>query len=175
MISSKSDRNLKKLIKIYKNILNLAKSVIYHLLFCLIIFCVIVAKILLCLIISGILVLQNPISLLLLGFLLLCGVFLYLTIAFSFVLYFLKKDENKGLGYLYFLVQMILNLIWTPVFFGTKNILLALIVIILMDVFIILTIKKFYEVRKFAGLILIPYLIWTLFATYLNFGYFILN
>lgn len=101
--------------------------------------------------------------------------FLYLTIAFSFVLYFLKKDENKGLGYLYFLVQMILNLIWTPVFFGTKNILLALIVIILMDIFIILTIKKFYEVRKFAGLILIPYLIWTLFATYLNFGYFILN
>ena len=101
--------------------------------------------------------------------------FLYLTIAFSFVLYFLKKDENKGPGYLYFLVQMILNLIWTPVFFGTKNILLALIVIILMDVFIILTIKKFYEVRKFAGLILIPYLIWTLFATYLNFGYFILN
>ena len=101
--------------------------------------------------------------------------FLYLTISFSFVLYFLKKDENKGLGYLYFLVQMILNLIWTPVFFGTKNILLALIVIILMDVFIILTIKKFYEVRKFAGLILIPYLIWTLFATYLNFGYFILN
>ena len=101
--------------------------------------------------------------------------FLYLTIAFSFVLYFLKKDENKGLGYLYFLVQIILNLIWTPVFFGTKNILLALIVIILMDVFIILTIKKFYEVRKFAGLILIPYLIWTLFATYLNFGYFILN
>lgn len=101
--------------------------------------------------------------------------FLYLTIAFSFVLYFLKKDENKGLGYLYFLVQMILNLIWTPVFFGTKNILLALIVIILMDVFIILTIKKFYEVKKFAGLILIPYLIWTLFATYLNFGYFILN
>lgn len=101
--------------------------------------------------------------------------FLYLTIAFSFVLYFLKKDENKGLGYLYFLVQMILNLIWTPVFFGTKNILLALIVIILMDVFIILTIKKFYEVRKFAGLILIPYLIWTFFATYLNFGYFILN
>ena len=101
--------------------------------------------------------------------------FLYLTIAFSFVLYFLKKDENKGLGYLYFLVQMILNLIWTPVFLKKKNILLALIVIILMDVFIILTIKKFYEVRKFAGLILIPYLIWTLFATYLNFGYFILN
>lgn len=46
--------------------------------------------------------------------------FLYLTIAFSFVLYFLKKDENKGLGYLYFLVQMILNLIWTPVFSGQK-------------------------------------------------------
>ena len=101
--------------------------------------------------------------------------FLYLTIFISFVLYFLKKDKNKRKGYIYFSIQIILNLLWTPAFFGAKNILLALIIIILLDIFLILTIKNFYPVSKIASLLLIPYLIWTLFATYLNFSYFILN
>lgn len=101
--------------------------------------------------------------------------FLYLTIFISFVLYFLKKDKNKLKGYIYFSIQIILNLLWTPAFFGAKNILLALIIIILLDIFLILTIKNFYPVSKIASILLIPYLIWTLFATYLNFSYFILN
>ncbi len=101
--------------------------------------------------------------------------FLYLTIFISFVLYFLKKDKNKLKGYIYFSIQIILNLLWTPAFFGAKNILLALIIIILLDIFLILTIKNFYPTSKIASLLLIPYLIWTLFATYLNFSYFILN
>lgn len=100
---------------------------------------------------------------------------LYLTIFISFILYFLKKDKNKLKGYIYFSIQIILNLLWTPAFFGAKNILLALIIIILLDIFLILTIKNFYPVSKIASLLLIPYLIWTLFATYLNFSYFILN
>lgn len=101
--------------------------------------------------------------------------FLYLTIFISFVLYFLKKDKNKLKGYIYFSIQIILNFLWTPAFFGAKNILLALIIIILLDIFLILTIKNFYPVSKIASILLIPYLIWTLFATYLNFSYFILN
>lgn len=101
--------------------------------------------------------------------------FLYLTIFISFILYFLKKDKNKLKGYIYFSIQIILNLLWTPAFFGAKNILLALIIIILLDIFLILTIKNFYPVSKIASILLIPYLIWTLFATYLNFSYFILN
>ena len=101
--------------------------------------------------------------------------FLYLTIFISFILYFLKKDKNKRKGYIYFSIQIILNLLWTPAFFGAKNILLALIIIILLDIFLILTIKNFYPVSKIASILLIPYLIWTLFATYLNFSYFILN
>ena len=101
--------------------------------------------------------------------------FLYLTIFISFILYFLKKDKNKRKGYIYFSIQIILNFLWTPAFFGAKNILLALIIIILLDIFLILTIKNFYPVSKIASILLIPYLIWTLFATYLNFSYFILN
>ena len=100
---------------------------------------------------------------------------LYLTLFMALLLYVFKPSQNKKSGYIYFTTQLILNLLWTPAFFYLKNIVLALIVIILLDIFVILTIKSFYKVLKISALILIPYLIWILFATYLNIGYLIFN
>ncbi|MBO5949016.1 tryptophan-rich sensory protein [bacterium] len=100
---------------------------------------------------------------------------LYLLIFISLILYILTKKEEKGAGYTYFTIQMILNLIWSPIFFFFQQITLALVVIILLDIFVILTIKKFYSISKLSAVLLIPYLIWILFATYLNFAYMILN
>lgn len=100
---------------------------------------------------------------------------LYFIILVAFLLYIVKPAQNKKSGYIYFTTQLIFNLLWTPTFFYMKNIVLALIVIILLDIFVILTIKSFYKVSKISALILIPYLIWILFATYLNIGYLILN
>ena len=100
---------------------------------------------------------------------------LYFSMLVALLLYLFKPAQNKKSGYIYFAVQLILNLLWTPVFFYLQNIVLALIVIILLDIFVILTIKSFYKVSKISGLILIPYLIWILFATYLNIGYLVLN
>ena len=100
---------------------------------------------------------------------------LYFTIFVALLLYIFKLAPNKKSGYIYFAVQLILNLLWTPAFFYLQNIVFALIVIILLDIFVILTIKSFYKVSKISGLILIPYLIWILFATYLNIGYLVLN
>lgn len=100
---------------------------------------------------------------------------LYITIFVSFVLYCLKKVPDKKTGYLFFSVQLLLNLTWTPVFFVLKNILLAFIIIILLDIFVFLTIHKFYSISKLAGILLIPYLLWILFATYLNGAYLVLN
>lgn len=100
---------------------------------------------------------------------------LYLTLFVALLLYVFKPSQNKKSGYIYFATQQILNLLWTPAFFYLKNIVLALIVIILLDIFVILTIKSFYKVSKISALILIPYLIWILFATYLNIGYLVLN
>ena len=103
-------------------------------------------------------------------------IILYISIFISLILFIVSnKYLNKVNGYIYFSAQMILNLLWSPAFFIFKNIVLALIIVILMDIFIFLTIKEFYRVSKIAGLILVPYLLWTLFATYLNFGYLILN
>ena len=100
---------------------------------------------------------------------------LYFLIFISLMLYLLKDKENRKIGYIYFATQLILNLSWAPVFFGLKNILGGLIIILLLDVFVFLTIIKFYKVSKSAGLLLFPYFAWILFATYLNIGYLILN
>jgi len=101
--------------------------------------------------------------------------FLYITIFVSFVLFKVKPAYNKTLGYIFFCIQMLLNIIWSPAFFVLKNPLLALFIVVLLDVFIILTIYRFYRVSKISAIVLIPYLLWTLFATYLNLGYLVLN
>ena len=102
-------------------------------------------------------------------------IILYGMIFVSLLLYTIKPARNKMRGYIYFIIQMVLNLAWSPVFFLLHNITLALIIIILMDLFVILTIKRFYTVSKFAGMMLIPYFLWILFATYLNTAFLILN
>jgi tryptophan-rich sensory protein len=101
---------------------------------------------------------------------------LYCSIFISLYFYIkAKSTEDKTLGYTYFSIQLLLNLLWSPIFFGLKNIFLAFLEIILLDIFIILTIKKFYTVSKFSGVILFPYLLWVMFATYLTFAYLMLN
>lgn len=100
---------------------------------------------------------------------------LYLTMLVAILLYIFKPAENKEIGYVYFTFQMVFNLLWMPAFFYMQNITLALVVIIFLDIFVFLTIKKFYSVSKLSGLILIPYFSWIFFATYLNIGYLILN
>ena len=103
-------------------------------------------------------------------------IILYGTILAALIIYTIKVSKKSKLrGYIYFIVQMILNLVWSPIFFYLHNIGLALIVILLMDFTILMNIIKFYKVSKLSGLILIPYFLWVLFATYLNISFFVLN
>ena len=101
---------------------------------------------------------------------------LYMLIFISFSLYAIKPyNTNKNWGYALFFIQMFLNFLWSPVFFHFHNIGLALAIIITMDIIVFLNIIEFFKVSKTAGLLLIPYFIWILFATYLNAGFFFLN
>lgn len=101
---------------------------------------------------------------------------LYITIFISLVFYAKSnKSQDKKWGYTLFILQMLANFAWSPVFFGLKNIPFALAIIILLDVLVLFNIIEFYKKSKPAGFLLIPYFIWILFATYLNFGYLILN
>ncbi len=101
---------------------------------------------------------------------------LYIMIALSLI-FFLKGGMNKDktAPLIFFIIQLALNFAWTPVFFGLQNIGLALIIIILMWLFTLLTVIFFFRHSKIASLLLIPYLVWISFAFYLNFGYFVLN
>jgi tryptophan-rich sensory protein len=101
---------------------------------------------------------------------------LYILIFISLALFiFAKSDFSKRKGYVLFAIQMLLNLLWSPVFFLMQNIGLALFIIILLDIFVLLTAKNFYKISKPAGILLFPYLLWISFATYLNIAYFVLN
>ena len=93
----------------------------------------------------------------------------YIMMAFSFILFLKSRGENKAAPATLFLSQLALNLIWSPVFFGNMNPKSALIVIILLIIALVWTIAAFYKYSKTAALLLVPYLIWVLFAAYLNF------
>ena len=103
-------------------------------------------------------------------------IFLYATLLIALILFTIKITKTeKFRGYIYFIFQMLLNLAWSPAFFIQQNIKLALGLIILLDLFAVLMLRRFFIVSKMSGAILIPYILWILFATYLNIGFFILN
>lgn len=67
-----------------------------------------------------------------------------------------------------FCVQLVLNLAWSPLFFASHQITVALVLLIVLNVAVIVTIVLFWRVRRAAALLLTPYLLWILFAGYLN-------
>ena len=80
------------------------------------------------------------------------------------------KEQNQevkvALGF--FLIQLTLNAIWSYIFFGLKNPMLALIEIALLWLMIYETYLKFIKINKTAGYLLIPYMAWVAFAGILN-------
>lgn len=74
-----------------------------------------------------------------------------------------------------FIVQLFLNAIWTPLFFGLHSPLLGLIDIVLLLNAVIVTIYAFSKISRPAAILLVPYLAWVFFATLLNASLYILN
>ena len=79
---------------------------------------------------------------------------------------FERETVRKAL--LFFVIQLVLNALWSILFFGLKNPLLALIEIVLLWLMIYETYVKFVKIDKIAGYLFIPYLLWVSFATVLN-------
>jgi tryptophan-rich sensory protein len=72
-------------------------------------------------------------------------------------------------------IQLALNAVWTPVFFGLHNPLLGLVVIVSLLVMIATTIVYFWRIDRLASMLLAPYIAWVSFATALNAAIWILN
>lgn len=74
-----------------------------------------------------------------------------------------------------FLLQLVLNVLWSFVFFGMESTLGGLILIIVLWGAILLTVILFFRQSRQAGWLLIPYIVWVTFATVLNAAIFALN
>lgn len=103
--------------------------------------------------------------------------FLYLTMGISFYLVWEKRNK-KGVGrdlLLLFLIQLLINLMWSWLFFGLRSPELGFVNIFVLCGVLAYTTYKFYLADKIAGLLLMPYLAWVGFATILNLYIVILN
>ena len=100
---------------------------------------------------------------------------LYLLMGISLWLVWKSNSSEKKKAIWLFVVQLVLNAIWSPVFFGAHSIGNALAVIVLLWAAVILTILIFKKISKPAAWLLVPYIVWVSFATYLNLALWILN
>lgn len=96
--------------------------------------------------------------------------FLYICISVAGGLVWDKIDQNPLVrkAMIFFSIQLLLNTVWSFLFFGLKNPLIALIEIILLFLVIYETYVLFSKINKFAGYLFIPYLLWVSFAMFLN-------
>jgi tryptophan-rich sensory protein len=84
-----------------------------------------------------------------------------------------KRQVKIALGL--FLLQLVLNGLWTPIFFGLHMIAFALVELVLLWLAILLTILAFWRISKPATIFLFPYIIWVSFAVVLNTAFWHLN
>lgn len=83
-----------------------------------------------------------------------------------------KEDNNP---YTIYVIQLIVNALWTVIFFGFNFKLLGFIWILFLIVLVVIMIYQFYKHNKLAAILQIPYLLWLIFAAYLNMAIYLLN
>jgi len=102
---------------------------------------------------------------------------LYLLMGIS--LYLISKtglgSTNTRKSLVTFSIQLVLNVLWSYLFFGLRSPMLGLVEIIAMWVAILTTMVFFSKVSRAAALLLVPYLLWVSFASYLNYLIMMLN
>jgi translocator protein len=93
-------------------------------------------------------------------------------------LYLVWQEKNKkkiSRGIAFFGVQLVLNALWSVLFFGLQSPFYAFMGIIVLWLFIALTIKEFYFINRKSAYLLVPYFVWVSFAMVLNYSIMVLN
>lgn len=92
--------------------------------------------------------------------------------------YFLNdplKEENRKNGLVFAFIGFLLNLLWSPIFFGRGEFVAALVDVIAIFILNLICIIEYRKIKPLYAYLLIPYAVWLAFATYLNLGVIILN
>ena len=99
---------------------------------------------------------------------------LYLMMTLAIWFFWHSKNRDMNTIYIYF-IHIVFNTTWSIVFFGLHQILFALIVLLVLIFLIIILIIRFKRVNLVSYYLMISYLLWTLYALFLNFNLLILN
>jgi len=100
---------------------------------------------------------------------------LYLLMGIAAFLVYRKGYKRSKTALKFFFIQLFFNMIWSLLFFGLKNPLLAFIDIVILWCLILITTYYFYKADKTAAYLMIPYILWVSFASILNFSIYVLN
>lgn len=100
---------------------------------------------------------------------------LYLLMGIALFLIWKSDHPSKKTALWLFGIQLVLNGIWSPAFFGLESPILGLVVIVPLWILIVVCIKVFFPIHKTASYLMVPYLLWVSFATALNAGIWYLN
>ena len=100
---------------------------------------------------------------------------LYILMGISSYLIYVSKSKNKNNALRSYALQLIFNMLWPFFFFNLKWYFFSFLWIIVLIILVIVMIYRFVKINGLAGYLQIPYLIWLLFASILNFSIFILN
>lgn len=101
---------------------------------------------------------------------------LYVMIAFAgWRVWTLSRGFVRRNSMAIFAVQLLLNLVWSFIFFGSRSPGFAALEIVALWIVILATLLIFWRIDRIAGWLMVPYLLWVSFATYLNISIFLLN
>lgn len=99
---------------------------------------------------------------------------LYILMGISYGILKTQNLNTPDIKLIYYL-QLFVNALWSIFFFTLEWRLFAFLWIIILDILVIIMIIKFYQKNKTAGLLQIPYLLWVIFASYLNLAIYLIN
>ena len=100
---------------------------------------------------------------------------LYILMAISSYLIYNENDYYSSFSLKIYALNLFVNFLWSPLFFGLGLRLFSFIWIVVLDIVVSYMIYNFYKVNKKAAYLQIPYLIWCIYATYLNLAFYLLN
>lgn len=100
---------------------------------------------------------------------------LYILMGISSYLVYESDSEYKKTGLIFYAIQLIVNALWTMIFFRFENFLFAFIWLLLLLLLVLVMMYYFYKSSKIASYLQIPYVLWLVFATILNYSIYVLN
>lgn len=94
---------------------------------------------------------------------------LYILMGISSYIIYMSEDPRRYRALKTYAIQLIFNFFWSIIFFGLSQYLFAFLWLLALILLIIIMIRQFYKISPVAAYLQIPYLIWCIFAAYLNF------